>query len=264
VVRGTLCAVALLTACGSKKAQETPAKDAAVVRKPDASVAAPVAVDAGPGGTVKVKVEWKDAPAEVRASAGRDACGDERPGQARVHTLHGIADAVVWIEGGASPERAPALVTLRRCHLEPRVQLGGELRVRSLVEERVKVEVKAADAIDGAPAALASFEIPLVGNTVTVPARPWLMHVTTDHSPDPAWVVVAPVEFAAVTDESGAARFDGVTEGDHAIVAWLPPSRMVRGTVTVKRGEVVEVTLSIAPGGGAPADPAPADPEPEP
>jgi hypothetical protein len=259
-----------MCACGQGKGKERDAqvvRDAAVVRAPDAGVRIS---DGGTGGRVKVKVEWKDAPAEMRASPGRDDCGEARPGYARVHTLHGVADVVVWIEGesgGGASE--PATVTVRGCHLEPAVQIGeGELRVTSLVEGRVAVEVATSDAIGEAEAKTpgARFELPVVGHTTAVPLTAPVTAVTTGVSEDAAYVVSPGVPHAAVTDETGAATLDGVSAGEHPVVAWLhggagQAARVVRGTVTVKVGEAVEVVLSLVPGAVVAPEP---EPEPEP
>jgi hypothetical protein len=261
--------MAVLGACGSGKGKERDAAEArldAGVRVPDGGVRIS---DGGSGGRVKVRVEWKDAPAAMRASPGRDGCGEQRPGYARVHTLQGVADVVVWIEGesGAPPDR-PATVTVRRCHLEPAVQIGvGELRVTSLVEGRVSISIDSTDALDG-PAKqdeVAELVLPVVGHTAAVAIAPWVTRVHADVAADPAYVVTPPVPHAAVTDDTGAAMFDGVSEGEHGIVAFLhagadQPARMVRGTVTVKAGEAVDVVLSLVPGAVAPVD----EPEPEP
>jgi hypothetical protein len=263
-----------VAACGGGKGKEhdaAVARDAAPARL-DAAVRAPDS-DGGVGGRVRVKVEWVDAPAEVRASAGRDRCGEPRPGYARVHTLHGVADVVVWIEGdGGATSATPATVTIRRCHLEPAVQLGaGAVRVQSLVEGRVAVTVTAADAIgeDEPTTPVAAFALPVVGHTMEVPVTAGVIAVTSGVSDDPAYVVVPPAAHAAVTDDTGAALLDGVSEGEHPVVAWLHggagrPARLIRGTVTVERGGTAEVTLSLVPG-VAPPPPKPGDePEPEP
>jgi hypothetical protein len=260
-----VAAALLVAACGCKKqkAADAPPPPA------DARIAdaAPVEEDdAGPAGSLTIHVDWKDAPAEVRASKGRTPCDDPRPPFARVHTLHGVADAVVWIDAPAAAATAPppALVTLRRCAFDPQVQLARDvLRVRLLDDKAAIADVAWSDALADAkakPTTIAHLALPVVGHTVEVPLgggptptdHPWLLTVTSDATKDPAYVVVAPHAWVAVTDETGAASFADVPPGEHRVHAWLRPlagqsARVAEGTITVTTTAAADLHLSIAP-----------------
>jgi hypothetical protein len=256
-----LLGLLVLGACGHKPGGAHDAAvatgDAATLRAIDGGVVmAPD--DAGAGPRVVVHVEWKDAPAAVRASPGLDACDDPRPGFARVHTLEGVADVVVWVdEPGVFATTAKPTITVRRCHLEPGVLLADkQVRVSSAIGDRVDVELKSADAIgDVEPKdVLASFTLPVIGHTTAVEVKPGVVAVTTSASVDPAYVVIPPSAVAAVTDDTGDAVLTGLAPGDHPVIAWLhggagQPAKTARGTVTVKAGEKATLTLSLATGG---------------
>jgi hypothetical protein len=251
-------AVGALAACGGKR-QPVDRDAAAAVADGDAARA----IDAAPpGGGLTVRVEWKDAPAAVRASPGRDACGDPRDPYVRVHTLHGVADVVVWVDDLApARDRAPAAarVAVRGCRLDPPVQaLGGadgELLLTLAREARADAELRWTDELgDGSPAVvIAHAALPVAGHTVSVALdRPWLVEVRSDAAVDPAFVVVPPHRHVAVTDASGAATLDGIPPGDHTVKAWLrgvagEPARVASGTVAVPDGGDAQLTLSIAP-----------------
>jgi hypothetical protein len=263
--------VLVLAACASKGGK-TPRRDGG-----DAAITVPVAaIDAGPAtpaGTVApyllapladaadvtVRVEWKDATAKQRTSQGRDPCGHARPEYARVHTLHGVADAVVWLDvanGKAPPALAPATVTLRDCALSPAVQVAGRadasLIVRGIDERRAAVSVAWAETltVTQAETVVARAELVVVGDAVELAMKPWLAAITTDASSDPAYVVVPPHPYVAVTDETGAAVLGEVPPGTYPVHAWLRAGdgeapRVVDGEVVVEPGVDAAVTLSL-------------------
>ncbi len=248
-------ALALVAACGSKKSGPAAATADASVPAPSAD-AGPTAVarpDAatGPAGEVTVHVEWKDAPAEVRASPGRDPCGGARDPIARVHTLHGVAEAAVWIDDGiAARPGAPARVRLAKCRLEPPVQIaavGTELRISQLDDGRADVDVRFSDALDqAAETVVARLVLPVVGHTVAMTLdRAGLVEVHSLSADDPAYVVVTPHARAAVTDEAGVAVFSGIPAGAREAFAWRPGKVASQPIEVPDKGEV-EVTLSVA------------------
>ena len=287
-----LAAVAAAGACGAKDSRggDPPRRDGGdaapageagpVARAPDAGAPAsgPPAGAVEPyrlaaagsdggvagGGTINVRVEWKDAPVAARRSPGRDPCGAPRPPQAAVHTLHGVRDVVVWLDGierGKAPPPAAtaAAVALRACRLEPAVQLApradAPLTVTNLDERRAAVELGWAEAPGGDVTVVARTALPVVGHAISAPQRPWLTRVTADAAgDDAAWIVVPPHPYAAVTDEAGAAALADGPAGTYTARAWLrpgagQPARAAQAEVTVTAGAAVDVVLSLADGG---------------
>jgi hypothetical protein len=243
----------VLCACGKKSAARHDAAPADAAPRPPAD-AAPALDDAGARDGLTVRVEWKDAPSSVRASPGRDRCGDPLPPFATVHTLHGVADVAVWLDGtpAPDPEAHGATVTAEPCRVGPAVQVaqvGDSLRVRSLSEKWTNLAVAWSEAVGGAPeTVVARIDLPVIGHTAAMPlAKEGLVAVAGE-----AYVVVLPHRLAAVTDATGAAILTGVPPGEHTVRAWLRgaaghPARLAEGKVTVRAGEAATVTLSLAP-----------------
>jgi hypothetical protein len=252
-----------LAACAGptqKAAHRDDAGDAPVAAANDA--AAPVVSSGAQGtasattGSIDVKVDWPAAPAQVRASAGRTACGTPRRPAAVIHALHGVADVVVALDGsGAAADSAPATsLIVRDCRVEPRVAVvrAGSLVVASGDEHRHQLElVRAGDPASlGDPVAdavLARAALPVIGHEVAFPvADPAVLRVAVGDGGDPGWVVVAPQGRVAVTDETGAARWDAVPPGTYRARAWLPSAgARARGDVTVKAGASAELRLTL-------------------
>jgi len=265
--------VLLLAACSSKGGAPAARRDGG-----DAAITAPITrLDAGapttPAGAVApyvlaplddaaeltVRVEWKEATAAQRTSPGRDPCGHARPPYATVHTLHGVAEAVVWLDvaaGKAPPALAPATVTLRDCAIGPAVQVASRadaaVIVRGLDERRAAVTIAWADAltVTALDTIVARAELVVVGDAIELALRPWVAAITTDASGDPAYVVVPPHPYVAVTDETGAAVLAEVPPGTYPVHAWLrggdgEAARVVDGEVTVEPGVDAAVTLSL-------------------
>lgn len=234
---------------------------------------------AGPvGGIVEAKVEWKDAPATVRGSPGRDPCGGPRRAR-RIHTLWGVADAVVIIDGAEPPAgaAAPVRIAVRDCELVPLVAVApaapAAIDLYDGDQRRHVVTLEAAIAIDqlATAATTASKQarravLAWAGSEVEVSAaEPGAIGLALDATPDDlAWVVVAPPHARlGVTDDTGAVSFTGLSAGTHAVTAWLPPAggqpgKLVTGTVTVETDKLVKLTLDIAAGTVTASTPVPA------
>ena len=253
-------ALVALLACGTKSPSR---KDAgALDAAPRSLDAAPAPSDATPGDALTIRVEWKDAPSAVRTSPGRDPCGDPLPPFATVHTLHGVADVAVWVDGpsvhGTAGQVSPrgamhrgATVIVDTCGAAPAVQVaavGDELRVKGLSEKRTQVAVRWIEAIGAEvpETVVARIDLPVVGHTVAMPLdKGGVVEVGG------AFVVVVPGRFAAVTDATGAAVIAGLPPGKHTVRAWLrgaagEKARLAEAEVTVKDGEASSVTLSLA------------------
>lgn len=270
--------LAVVAACGAKDQRSGEGRrdggDAAIGVAPGGDAGEPAAPVTPPGtlapyllaptddaGAVVVKVVWKDAPVEVRASPGRDRCKAPRDPYAAVHTLHGVGDVVVWLDGitsgKAPPAQVPVTIARRGCRLDPVVQIAprvdADLQVGNFDETAAEVTVTWADALEVATPAVtvARFNLPVVGHSVAMPlGRPWLIAVTSDAGTDPAYLVVPPHPYVALTDDTGAARLSEVPPGTYPVRAWLrglagQPARLAEGTVTVEATVEAEVTLSL-------------------
>lgn len=217
-----LAALLLLASCAGGRgagmddgspAQATPDMDAPAAAGPERDATAGTA-DAGadPGaraGALQITVTWADAPPGLRRSPGRNACGGERPAPVRVHTLGGVAGAVVLVRprdagtpardpdpdgAPAGPAEMPPVLAVGECRLEPRVALLAQesallaqLAVVSDDEDRHEIRIAQVaagvgpDAPAGDSAARASIALPVVGSRadVRLPA-PGVYHVTGD------------------------------------------------------------------------------------
>jgi hypothetical protein len=230
------------------------------------------------GGIVEAKVEWKDAPATVRASPGRDPCGGPRRGR-RIHTLWGVADAVVIIEGAdaATAPATPVRIAVRDCELVPLVTVApaapAAIDLYDADQRRHVVTLEGSIALDQlATAATTATKkarravLAWAGSEVEVTAaEPGAIGLALDATPDDlAWVVVAPPHARiGVTDDTGAVSFTGLSAGTHAVTAWLPPAggqpgKLVTGTVAVETDKLVKLTLDIAAGTVTASTPVPA------
>jgi hypothetical protein len=226
------------------------------------------AAPGAPIGILDARVEWKDAPSAVRVSPGRDPCRGPRRGRAKIHTLWGVANAVVIVDG-AGPSAAagpagPVQLALRDCALGPPVAVaaaapatlhlynGDQRRHVATIAPAVAI-AKLADAPVRMGDASRRGVLPWAGSELAVAAaEPGAIAVATDATPDDlAWFVVAPPgSRIGVTDDTGAAMFPNLPAGTHGVTAWLPPAAgepgiVVTGTVTIEADRVVRFTLDV-------------------
>jgi hypothetical protein len=236
--------------------------------------AAPGASAAAAGtGALEVSVTWDDAPARLRRSPGRNACGASRPAPVQVHTLGGVAGAVVYVRRRAdssAPASAlaeqsaqPALLALRQCRGWPRVVLlAGPGDVMALVNDderrhEVRIERMAAEPVvepekpGSGPAPSATIALPVVGSRAELrwPA-PGIYRVAAA-STDAAFVIVPDGARAGVTTILGSVRFDDVPIGSYDVMAWHPPVDdtgapiIKQALVTVAAGHTSESTIPL-------------------
>jgi hypothetical protein len=266
----------LLAACPGK-GTSTPRRDAGDAGATTGSApildAAATADSDGDGGaagagksTLSVKVLWPTAPAAVRASPGYTSCHTPRRARARIGTLHGVAGAMVVLEGVAAGKPAtaakPVRLTIRDCSIDPvagmaRVGAALEIQTQDRAHEVMVVRVGKPwleDDIKLAPVTLAGTQLPVVGHTVAVALdEPGALQVAVDGAADDAaWVLVPPHAYAGVTDDVGALGLHDVPPGTYTLVAWLPPAagfpaQRAVANVTVKAGENTEATITFAP-----------------
>lgn len=283
IARGATIGViaAALLACGGKRTTTTApgphdAGDAGTALALDAAAtvdaAAPIAgtapgyrvIDVSHGGTVAITVTWPSAPAALRRSPGRTACGGERAPRVRIATLHGVADTLVVLDldaGKAPPLDAPVRVSVRDCAVTPPMQvapgLGAALEIQSadLTAMTVVATGQGPAWADAATAvAMARAHLPVLGHAVAVPLdAPGAIAVALDGALDDAAVVIAPPHpYVAATDEVGVARFDRVPAGTYPVRAWLPargghPAVAATGSITVAADSDAALTLVLAP-----------------
>jgi hypothetical protein len=219
-------------------------------------------------GNLELRVEWKDAPAAVRASPGRTPCGGARRGRAKVHTLWGVANAIVFVEDAGPSAGAgapPVMLTVRDCELTPTALVVASapaaVRVYNADAKTQAVTIEPAITLDdlaGAPVKVTKkasrAALPWMGSEIEAAiAQPGALAIATADAPgDLAWVLAPPAGgAAAVTDDTGVAGFDRLAPGTHAITAWLPPAagekaRVVTGEATIAVGKTTKLTIDLA------------------
>lgn len=257
------CLLALaLAACGGKAGDETTAGSgsgsavAADAAPPRPSDGAPPAIDAPPSGKageLAVKVEWKDVPVAARSSPGRTPCNTPRAASVAPTTMFHIPEAFVFVEGVASVP-AEARIRLADCALSPRVAVGLSLVLESASDRPAKVTIAkwgdARDVTKLAPGAERTVQLPIAGHTVSVVVEGGGVYRIATEGPEPevAWLVAAP---AWITEASGQVQV-AAPPGEHAIRAFVParggqPARFGNGKAAVVAGDLVEVSVPIAP-----------------
>jgi hypothetical protein len=223
------------------------------------------ATGAGPGsvavGSIAVTVVWPDAPAAVRASPGVTACATPRPPRATIGALHGVAGAIVIVDGVAPARRlaAPARLTARDCAIAPAAAVlpaGGTLEVQAQDDAGHVIAIEDLGAAWQAaplaePRSVTRARLPVWGHTVALPLpAAGARRVVLDDG-EAAWVAVTDGA-SAVTAADGTATLADVPPGADAVIAWLPPaagqpSVLARGEATVVAGDRVELTLRLRP-----------------
>lgn len=245
-------------------------------------VTKPAAEAAAGTGTLEVSVTWDDAPARLRRSPGRNACGASRPAPVQVHTLGGVAGAVVSLRrradapAPATPEEPPApptgadapapaaLLALRQCRAWPRVVLlarpgdavalvNDDERRHEIGIERLAAGLAVEPGKDAGSAgrATATIALPVVGSSAELrwPA-PGIYRVAAA-GVEAAFVIVPDGARAGVTTILGSVRFDDVPNGSYDVMAWHPSvdddgAPITRqALVTVTAGHTHQMTIPL-------------------
>ena len=244
--------LALVACSGKTSPPKTAVEDArggSSAQQEDAGVAP------GGKGEVRIRVEWKDVPAQARMSPGRTPCGTARPAAVEPTTLWGVPDVFVSLDAEATKPHTPARIVTLPCALPLRAAItSGTFTIASATETPTKVDVLRAgtlplggDMADDKPRPV---YLPIAGHAVEVPVDAGSIVRVVAGSED-AWVVATENPFVALTESSGNVLLRDVPAGTHAITAWLPPrsgqpARVARGQVTVSAGALAEVTLDIS------------------
>lgn len=246
--------VALFGCSGKTTAPKTVAEDArgSGSAQPVADAGSPPV--SGGKGDVQIRVEWKNVPADARATPGRTACGTPRPPAVAPTTTWGIPEVFVAIDAPATTTRAPRRVVLDACALSPRAVItSGSLALASATDSPVKLAVVRAGQLPlGTPIKednRRDVYLPIAGHEVSVALEPGTITHVIAGSED-AWVIASDSPFVAVTEGGGTAVLRGVPAGTHDVVAWLPPrsgqsARVARAKVTVTAGALAEATVDL-------------------
>lgn len=244
----------------------------------------PVARPGEPGGTgtgaLEVSVTWDDAPPRLRQSPGRNACGASRSAPVQVHTLGGVAGAVVYLRphvdapaaAGARAEQpaasaraeqpAAALLAVQQCRAWPRVVLlarpGEAVSLVNDDERRHEIEIErlsaglavapakdAKDAPNATPASDAErattiIALPVVGSSAELRWPAPGIYRVAAADVEAAFVIVPDGVRAGVTTALGSVRFDDVPIGSYDVMTWHPP--VDDGGAPITRQAVVTVT----------------------
>lgn len=213
---------------------------------------------------LEVRVEWASAAPALRARPGVTPCGTPRPPRVAVHTLGGVAGALVIAEidaGRALPAATPTTIAVTGCVAAPRLTVvptlpatvelrSQDARRHALTIREVALPMAAALGDLRFDAAVGELALPWAGAAVRreVAAPAVLQVVLGDTPDDPAWVVATGTPYAGVTDETGAVQLGDAPAGTFPVTAWLPPAagqaaRVARGTVTVVAGAPASLTL---------------------
>ena len=215
---------------------------------------------------LEVHVEWASAPPAMRTRPGVTACGTPRAPRVQVHTLGGVAGALVVVDidaGRALDAAAPTPdVVVAGCAIGPRLvvqpRVPADVVVRSNDLRRQVVTLREVGASTGAGLGALALDDG-AGPSVTLPwagaavqralAGPTVLRAAlVGAEGDAAWVVATGTPYAGVTDETGVVRLGDAPAGTFAVTAWLPPAagqaaRLARGMVSVVAGAPATLTL---------------------
>jgi hypothetical protein len=227
---------------------------------------------AAAGSVMAVKVQWTDVPATVRAAPAVDECARAHRSGVRVHTLWGVADAVVMVQPDAAAGHAASpgvaaespLVIAEPCGLHPStsiVDAAAPFTVYSTDPRARRLALVPLGQLDQAaavkwPVATTGPAIALLQQghevAVTVPAPG--VYALVAPGTDPAWMVATHRQLAAVTDDEGKTAFAGLPPGTYRVTAWLPPTAGSAGKVVTRplelgAGANPELVIDFGAGG---------------
>jgi plastocyanin len=195
-------------------------------------------------GRVTTMVPGSSEPLVVTTNVG--VCGQTVPDESiLVDATGGLENAVVTVGGlAARPETLPILVSNDECRFQPRVQVshpGGEIELTS--EDDV-LHTSHAYAEDGR--SLFNVAIPMPGLTITrqLTARGLVRLVCDTHT----WMrgfVMASLDRAVVSAETGSFRIEGVPPGTYEVRVWHEKLQSTAQAISVTAGGVTEVLIEM-------------------
>ena len=251
-----LLVLALAACSGKTTAPKTVVEDArgtgSATASHDAGAPAPAPAPGGKG-DVQIRVEWKDVPADARATPGRTACGTPRPAAVAPTTVWGIPEVFVMIDAPGTAPRTAQRIALAGCTLAPRaVVTHGSITIASASDAPATLAIQRAGALP-LGGALADDKrrdvyLPIAGHSVSI-ALDAGGNYRIGGAED-AWLVASDSPFVAVTDGSGTAVLRGIPTGTHEVIAWLPArsgqsARVARAKVNVTAGSLTDVTVDL-------------------
>lgn len=260
---------------GTGSEEAPPARDSGQAAAGDKSADAPGETGASAPGGLRVEVRWPEAGPALRAPAGRGPCGRPRRAPVVVHTLGGVADAVVELRAPAGvvvpaasgPDGAAGEsggdgeysgFTIGACGPAPRVIAtrvqGEELEACNHDQARHLVRVAPVSENAGQGRAI---PLAMVGACSRLPVdTTGVFRVTTDADPDePAYAFVSGEARVQVTNARGMAVFRELPAGVYQVRVWYPPlgpapavdhSPERSHEVTVRAGATAELRVDLA------------------
>jgi hypothetical protein len=212
-------------------------------------------------GDVQVRVEWKDVPATLRASAGRAACGEPAQPALAPTTTWGIPEVFVEIETdhGKAPPEDTARVEVSACGIAPRVAITGPtVAIASTAEEPLRLHLHPTNKLplgtELPDVAATEIDLPILGHEAIAtlePGRVYQLALVDSPGSEHAAIISATTPYTAVTEANGQVIVRDVPIGTYPVRAWLyprdnAPSKIANGTVTVTDGALAEVTLDLS------------------
>ncbi len=186
-------------------------------------------VSDGRAASLELSVIAPAPPARLVASRGLNACGQPRRAALSVHTLGGVPNAVVWVEGIRSgradtTDRTSVRAVLRGCQVEPLVtvvgRLDASLEVVTLSERAHELGVFLGHRKDAER--IATLPMSPVGRGFRLPLNQAGVIRVGGDGVDDGWAIVAGTPYIARSGEKGVARIDRVTAGSYVIKVWHP------------------------------------------
>jgi hypothetical protein len=202
-------------------------------------------VGAQGGGTVEVDVKYNGTPQVEKLKVNKDTekCGTEATiEKVVVGGNKGLANAVVSAPGAKGGSKAKGVIDQHGCKFVPHVVVmqPGEIEIKNSDEilHNIHTYSTANPSINKAQ--------PKFKKTMTEKLeKPEMVKVTCDvHSWMLGWVAVVP-GVAAVTDNNGVAKLEGVPAGKQKIEVWHETLGKQEKEVDVKAGQVTKVSVEM-------------------
>jgi len=197
------------------------------------------------GGTVEVEVKYAGAPVIEKIKVNKDTqkCGTETTiEKVVVGGNKGLVNAVASVPGAKGGKVVKAVIDQHGCKFVPHVVVmnPGELEIKNSddILHNIHTYSTANPAINKAQ--------PKFKKTMTEKfEKPEMIKVTCDvHSWMLGWVAVTPGP-AAVTDNSGVAKIEGVPAGKQKIEVWHETLGKQEKEVDVKAGQTTKVSFEM-------------------
>jgi plastocyanin len=197
------------------------------------------------GGTVEVEVKYNGAPVVEKLKVNKDTekCGTETTiDKVVVGGNKGLANAVASVPGAKGAKMVKGVIDQKGCKFAPHVVVmtPGEIEIKNSddILHNIHTYSTANAAINKAQ--------PKFKKTMTEKFdKPEMIKVTCDvHSWMLGWVAVTPGP-AAVTDNNGVAKIEGVPAGKQKVEVWHETLGKQEKEVDVKAGGTTKVSFEM-------------------